>query len=282
MSIVWVCCSSGRPEMLKSKTLQTLANCGFNETLIVCVPHEEMAVYSAALKDHMVILIGAAKGLVKQRKHVRDMWPPGQEMVFIDDDISRIKFLAGDRVHPVANIHALVDTFFQHIHHMDGPLMWGVYPMVNRDWMKMREAVGNCYIVGAFYGIVNDHRLLEPEVDEMEDWARSLAEQKAGRAPVRFEWVGIDTRYFKNAGGMQQERKAEVRMEVCKTLAEKYADIVKIKIRKEGQLDLKCLQKPTYVARELAISAPAESVFLSTPVAEGCEAFSGDGPSDPQ
>jgi len=267
--------------MLKAKTLQTLTNCGFNGNLFVCVPHQEMVEYTRALSEHMVILVGAEKGLVKQRKHIRNMWPPGQEIVFIDDDISRIKFLSDGAVHPVANINALVDMFFQQLHHMETPLMWGVYPMVNRDWMKMREAVGNCYIVGAFYGIINDPRLEEPEVDEMEDWSRSLSEQKAGRPPVRFEWVGIDTRYFKNAGGMQQERKPEVRMTICKSLVEKYPDIVKIKIRKEGP-DLKCLQKPRYLVRTFATSVPETLIVQSTGVAEGCEAFSGGDPSDLQ
>jgi len=269
--------------MLKAKTLQTLANCGFIGTLTVCVPHEELAVYSAALKDHLVILVGAQKGLVNQRKHIRSLWPPGQEIVFIDDDMSRIKFLANGHVHNVGNIHAMADMCFQTIHNMDGPLMWGVYPVVNRGWMKMRESVGNCYVPGGLYGIVNDPRLVEPEVDEMEDWARSLAEQKAGRPPVRFEWIGFVTRCFLGPGHGGMQRTAEERSRVCRELASKYPDIVKIKSRKEG-LDLKCLMKPLYVARELSPETfdPAPSAVQSTPLAEGAAAFSGGDPSGPQ
>jgi len=268
--------------MLKAKTLQTLAACGFTGTLFVCVPHEEMATYSTALANHMVVLVGAPKGLVKQRQHIRNMWPPGQEIVFIDDDISRIKFLADGRVHPVANINALVDMCFQQIHHMEGPLMWGVYPMVNRDWMKMRESVGNCYIPGGFYGIINDPRLVEPEVDEMEDWARCLSEQAAGRPAVRFDWIGFVTRCFLAPGNGGMQRTPQERTRVVTELATKYPTLVRIKNRREG-LDLKCLLKPAYLPRVLAAppsetSAPAESVFLSTPVAEGCEAFSGGDP----
>jgi len=282
MSIVWACCSSGRPEKIKTKTLQTLANCGFVGTLTICVPHEELATYAQALKDHLVILVGAPKGLVRQRSHVRSMWPPGQEIVFIDDDISRIKFLAGGRVHPVANIHALVDMCFQTIHHMEGPLIWGVYPVVNRSWMKMREAIGNCYIPGGFYGIINNPELVEPEVDEMEDWARCLSEQAAGRSPVRFEWIGIMTRCFLPPGNGGMQRTPEERSRVVRELATKYPGLVRIKNRKEG-LDLKPLAKPAYVERVFApeppppqaseTSAPAESVAQATAPAEGCEEF---------
>lgn len=278
MSIVWACCSSGRPEMIKAKTLQTLANCGFTETLFICVPHEEMAAYSTALADRMVILVGAEKGLVKQRKHIRSMWPPGQEIVFIDDDIDRIKFLDNGKVHPVANIHALVDYFFQYIHHIEGPLMWGVYPVINKDWMKMRATHSNCFIVAAFFGIINDPRLEEPEEAEMDDWSRSLAEQKAGRPPVRFDWVGIDTKYFKNAGGLQQVRTMEKHTEMCKVLSAKYPEFVKMKHR-SGRDDLRYINKTTFVERVLPeTSVPAESVALSTQPAEGCEAFSGGDP----
>lgn len=276
MSIVWACCSSGRPEKIKQKTLATLANCGFTGTLFICVPHEEMATYSEALKEHMVILVGAEKGLVKQRKHIRNMWPPGQEIVFIDDDISRLKFLANGRVHNVANIHALVDMCFQTIHHMESPLMWGVYPVVNRSWMKMRQAVGNCYVPGGFYGFINDPRLIEPEVDEMEDWARCLSEQAAGRPPVRFDWIGFVTRCFLPAGNGGMQRTPEERTRVVTALATKYPDIVRIKNRKEG-LDLKNLLKPEYHEQLLAseTSAPSELVVQATVPAEGCESFSG-------
>jgi hypothetical protein len=277
MSIVWACCSSGRPEMIKTKTLLTLANCGFTGDLFICVPHEEVATYTIALKGYPIILIGAQKGLVNQRKHIRSLWPPGQEIVFIDDDISRLKFLAGGKVHPVANINALVDMCFQTIHHLESPLMWGVYPMVNRDWMKMREAIGNCYVPGGFYGIINDPRLEEPEVDEMEDWARCLSEQAAGRPPVRFEWVGFVTRCFLPPGNGGMQRSKEERTRVCQALATKYPDLVKIKSRKEG-LDLKCLKKPAYAARILEISVPSESADQSTPVAEGAEALTGGDP----
>jgi len=250
--------------MLKVKTLTTLTNCGFKGDLIICVPHEEVATYAIALQEYPIILIGAQKGLVNQRKHVRSMWPPGQEIVFIDDDISRLKFLAGGKVHPIANVHALVDMCFQTIHHMETPLMWGVYPVVNRDWMKMREAIGHCYIPGGFYGIINDPKLEEPEVDEMEDWARCLSEQAAGRPPVRFEWIGFVTRCFLPPGNGGMQRSKEERTRVCTALATKYPDIVKIKIRKEG-LDLKCMQKPAYVPRLLEISDPSGSAAQSTP-----------------
>jgi hypothetical protein len=274
MSVVWACCSSGRSSSIAAKTLSALNDVGFIGNLLVCVPHAELPTYTKALEDYPVQVIGAEKGLVKQRKHIRSMFAEGQEIVFIDDDVTRIRVMYGRTIHPITNIHVTVDTLFQCLHNMEGPLMWGCYPMINRDWMKERMSIGNCYVVGAFYGIINDPRLVEPVIDECEDWARSLAEQKAGRAPVRFDWLGIDTRYFKNSGGMQQDRSPAKRRAAVEALVAQYSDIVKLKNRKGGHLDLKALKKPVYLEigplaqpPPTVTAAPAVSASPHTPEA---------------
>ena len=246
MSIVWACCSSGRSDTIVGKTLTTLNDAGFIGTVFVCVPHDELVTYSNALKNYPVILVGAKKGMVNQRKHIRDMWPPGQEIVFIADDVTRIKFLAGGRLHSLTNIHAAVEILFQYIHNMEGPLVWGVYPTINRDWLKTRESIGNVCISTALYGIVNDPRLTEPESDDCEDWARQLSEQAAGRAPVRFDWIGI-----------QRDHLPERSRAACEALVAAYTDIVKLKIQKGTRIDLKPLRRPSYIGREILMTGPA-------------------------
>ena len=224
-----------------------LSRSGFVGSLYVVVPHEEVATYVTALNGAPVhcILIGAQKGLVHQRKHARSLFPGLTEMVFVDDDVTAIKMKLAGQYSRVGNIHAIVDYCFEWLSATNS-VLWGVYPIANGLFMKERLAVGNCYVVGAFYGIINDNRLKEPEVDECEDLVRQLSEQAAGRPPLRFDCFGIETRYFKNAGGMQQDRKKEVRESVVATLVDNYSSIVKLKRRKEGQADVAFLQRPEY------------------------------------
>ena len=256
--------------MICQKTLRMLASSGFQGSLFIIVPHEEVATYTLALADAPVsyILQGAPRGLVKQRKHARSLFPPGQEMVFVDDDITAIKMKVGGGFIKVGAIHNIVDYAFEWLSSTES-LMWGVYPVANAMFMKERLATGNCYVVGAFYGIINDPRLEEPGVDECEDYFRQLTEQAAGRPPLRFECFGVETRYFKNAGGMQLDRKPEVRLSTINTLADTYPTIVRTKKRKDGTPDLKFLQKPRYQA--LLMVAPDLSGGQSTPVVSPVE-----------
>jgi len=252
--------------MLRNKTMRALTAAGFKEELYVIVPHNEVADYVRELAGCPLVhmLQGATRGLVNQRKHARGLFPPGQEMVFIDDDISAIKMKMAGKYELVRNIHAVVDYCFEWLSATPS-LLWGIYPVANGMFMKERLAVGNCYVVGAFYGIINDPRLEEPSVDECEDYSRQLSEQAAGRPALRFEFLGIDTRYFKNAGGMQNDRKPEVRRSVIATLLDTYPQLVKAKNRKDGTPDLAFLQKPEY--KPLLMVAPAVSADQSTPAA---------------
>lgn len=283
MGVVWICCSAGRAGIIGKKTLKTLARAGFQGSLFVIVPHDEIATYTHALSECdepiSCILQGATRGLVNQRKHARSLFPPGQEMVFIDDDITAIKTkLSAAPAEKIGAIHNVVDFCFDWLA-CTGSLLWGVYPVANGLFMKQRICVGNCYVVGALYGIINDPRLEEPMVDECEDYWRQLSEQAAGRPPLRFECIGIETRYFKNPGGMQKDRKPEVRTSVINTLVERYPAIVKWKTRKDGTPDLKFLQKPEY--KPLLMAAPDVSGDQSIPVAAAAELSEQHAPVDP-
>jgi hypothetical protein len=249
MTIVYACCSSGRPQKFCQKTLATLSRGGFKGTLWLCVPYEELEAYSEALDSDKknrvsITLIGAKKGLVNQRKHIRGMLPDRLKILFMDDDIESLKILVNGKLQHVENIEKIVQDCFYRM--PEDRLLWGVYPLTNALWMKERQLSGNCYIVGAFYGCINDPELIEPEEDECEDYARQLSEQSAGRPPVRYEWLGITTRYFKNAGGLQQERSPLKRAAAITALVNHYPDLIQVKTRKDGTPDLKFVLRPNH------------------------------------
>jgi hypothetical protein len=284
MSIAWVCCSSMRSETIMKKTIRTLHRGGVKELLLV-VPYEEEETYIQALQDTPIDLFiqGATKGLVNQRKHARAQFPVGQRIVFIDDDVTAIKILMWERtLNHCTQLDKLADQCFAH----SDCLLWGVYPMCNSLFMKHLYRTGNCYIVGAFYGIINDPRLQEPEIDELEDYERQLSEQKANRPPVRFDWIGIETRYFKNKGGMQQDRTVAKRQSAVLNIEERYPELVKTFHRKDGTADLRFLQKPEIQEQSTAIGSwmaePTSSISQSIHAISHAEFLSLPSPDDPQ
>ena len=261
MSIVWACCSSQRADSILSKTIRTLERGGFQGTLFLVVPHDEVAVYVKALEDAPISIVvqGSPKGLVKQRQTLRNQWPPGQEIVFIDDDVTAIKVWNDGKLKHCQRLHDLVDACFSWAATYDS-LLWGVYPICNALFMKPRMSLNNTYIVGAFYGCINDPRLKEPEIDELEDYGRQLSEQAAGRTVIRYNWIGIETKYFKNPGGMQQARDPATRLAAVNSMEEWYPGLVKSYNRKDGTPDLKFLKKPEYQEQWARVADSVTSV----------------------
>jgi len=237
--------------MLVRKTLATLARGNFQGSLFVVVPSAEIAVYHSALVGSPVhtILMHTEKGLVKQRRFFRGQMLPGTEIVWIDDDLEAIKILNPGGLHHCTRLNDLANFVFESMACRDpsgGCLLAGVYPIANRVWMKPKVTESNSYVVGAMYFSINDERLKEPEADELEDYYRCLSEQAAGRPVLRLNWVGIQTQYWKNEGGMQQERTEAKRHAAVHKMVAEFPELVKAKTRRDGKLDLKFLQQAVY------------------------------------
>lgn len=260
--LVFACCSAGRPDQLVKKTLSTLAKANYNGVLWLVVPHDEVVQYQLAVSGNIItcMIIQSERGLVKQRQKFRSTMLPGTEIVFIDDDVEAIKILMPDGLVPCTNIVGLADFVFSAMaERSEDCLLAGVYPMVNRDWQKQTVSDSNCYVVGALYFCKNDDRLVEPQEDELEDWARALSEQSAGRPVLRFNFIGIQTKYWGNAGGLQATRTDAKRLEMVEKYAMEYSSMVKMVTRKNGKLDLKYLAKSVLAKVTLPTAAPATS-----------------------
>ena len=252
--IHWVCCSSKRSEMFLKKTWKTLQRGKLSKLLYLCVPELEVLAYKTVIPPEANVRIVPApvRGLVQQRLHMRSLLPPYSDIVFIDDDVEAIRILNhnGQHLSGCEDLEALTADLFTKM----GPnsRLWGVYPVANRMWMSPTAYSNNAYIVGAFYGIINHPQLWEPARDECEDYGRQLSEQAEGRDTVRFNWVGIQTNYFRNTGGMQQDRNTKKREEAINLLVKTYPDLVKPHQKKDGTLDLRFLGKPATFVPEMS------------------------------
>lgn len=250
--------------MLVKKTLKTLARGGFTGPLWLVVPEQEMVQYQQAVAGNSIIcmIVTSERGLVKQRKKFRETMLPGTEIVFIDDDVEAIKILTGHGLAHVQNIVSLANYVFEVMAESgDDCLLAGVYPVCNRDWMRASITENNSYVVGALYFCKNDERLNEPDEDELEDHARCLSEQAAGRPVLRFNFVGISTKYWGNAGGMQMTRTDAKRQEMVEQYASQYYGLVKMVTRRNKKPDLKFVSKPS----PTTLTLPAHLTIPSSP-----------------
>ena len=229
-----VVCSAGRVDVLKRQTMALLE---YTEmAVVIVVPYEEVAEYQAAFPERHVV--GAPRGLVKQRAFARTLFTPEEYILFMDDDISRVKALEyTDMLHPIWEaFDDVVESLFIQMEAFQCS-MWGIYPMCNRGWMKQSHTRDMAYIVGAFYRIRNN---IPDEVgdDEAEDFRRQLRLLESGGHCIRFNWIGVQTKYWKgDAGGIQ--RTPAKSLQVFQGLAATYPQYVKMSQTRNGRPNLR-------------------------------------------
>jgi hypothetical protein len=102
------------------------------------------------------------------------------------------------------------------------------------------------FIVGPMWGIINRHRPeLKLTIDEKENAERTLQHWVIDHAVLRFNNIGIETKYYKNKGGMQNEGKnrKEEALKSVYYLHKKYPQITKIYLgKKSGMPEIRMLK----------------------------------------
>jgi hypothetical protein len=257
--------------MLVKKTLATLARGNFQGSLYVVVPSDQLAAYQRAVMGNPVhcIVLHCEKGLTRQRRFFREQMAVDTEIVFIDDDVEAVKLLTPTGLVHCRHVDALAHYVFQTMAFAgEDCYLAGVYPMANRDWMSRSIVRGNAYVVGALYFMRNREEVVDPEEQELEDWSRQLGEQAADRPVLRFNFIGIQTQYFKNKGGLQDTRTGVLRAQVVDHLVATYPTLVKRKVRRDGTPDVAFVTRQQLRWEEAPLPcetvAPSESAAPAT------------------
>ena len=106
------------------------------------------------------------------------------------------------------------------------------------------------FIVGPFWGMINRHRKdLQLTINEKENSERTLQNWVIDGSVLRFNNIGIETKYYKNKGGMQNNstdpnyRKEEA-LKSAHYLHNKYPTLTKLNLsKKSGIPEIKLLRK---------------------------------------
>jgi hypothetical protein len=120
--------------------------------------------------------------------------------------------------------------------------LWGIYPVPNGFFMRAGEpSIDLKYIIGAFWGITNPGiDVLKVTIDDKEDYLRSLIMYVADGGVLRFRDVAPKTAYYKEAGGMQEERTKNRVTKSAEALHRAFPDLTKLNAtKKSGFLELR-------------------------------------------
>jgi hypothetical protein len=191
----------------------------------------EEAVYTATLDPATYSsLIVAVPGMGAVRNFMTDYYSEGQHILFIDDDITDFLTLTDAPF----TLSALIDHGFAECVER-GLRLWGIYPVANRYFMSGGMTDGLTYIVGCFYGCINN-RSIHVTLDDKEDYERTLLYYLADGGVLRYRWVAPLTRYYKNPGGMATTRTMERILESAQILATRYPGLCRLNLTKKSGL----------------------------------------------
>ena len=229
--------SHRRAEMLGQKTLNFLRLSNGPKPTVYVSDEQDLTDYRNLYPDLEICL--APKGIAATRNYVQDIQPLGKKIVYIDDDIIDVYHLDFSTAKPtkykVRDFNALIVEGFRSAERA-GTSFWGVMPTDHTLCMKPLIRRNLTYINGSLYGVVNSR--VSVLQNHLEDFERCLEYWKKEGRLCRLEFVGLLTKYYKNAGGLQETRNEVMTSEAAHRLIEEYPDLCKIRKRKGRWEDL--------------------------------------------
>jgi hypothetical protein len=221
-----------RTTTLVKKTLMMLLKAempGDNITIFVA-SEEEAEMYRQFVIFPVVV---GLPGIHQQRSFIENYYPVGSRVLCVDDDVSKIKMKVQM---PLAQA---VDRMFD-ITAKEGAAMWGINPCSHTLGLKDEYTVGLSYCIGAFQGIIiKDPKLETSPSPFYEDFWRTVkAYQRDGKV-VRFNGLAPVTRYFTEAGGLQEFRTPEGQEQAMKDFKERFPNLCILRQREGKHTDVR-------------------------------------------
>jgi hypothetical protein len=133
----------------------------------------------------------------------------------MDDDINDIITIDDDKFISVNNFEEVVVKGFTDCL-SEGCSLFGFYPVLNKDWMSntFDRTKDFRFIIGSCFGYIN--RGIIRTITEKDDYEFSVLNYIRDKKVLRYNYISIKTKYYKNPGGLQEysNRKEEQQVAV--------------------------------------------------------------------
>ena len=235
-----------RPETLRDKTLTILKayRIPANKITVFVADKEQEKMYRETLKPgtYGKIVVGIV-GMGAIRNFISDYYAIGTPIVNIDDDIKGFLEYDADKPRkekPLKSLLAVIKKGFTECEKA-GACLWGVYPVANGFFMKPKVSTDLKYIIGSFWGCINPGtKEIKITLDDKEDYQRSILYYKADGAIVRLNMVAPISSYYKEPGGMQEERTKQRVEKSARWLVKEYPEFAVLNpSKKSGYMEVR-------------------------------------------
>lgn len=236
-----------RPETLRDKTLATLKHYKIPawKIYVFVASSEEAEIYrKTLLKGTYGTIVIGVPGMAAIRNFITRYFIEGTKILNVDDDIKGfLEYSETAKRHemPLRNLDSFVKNAFKESL-KTGYRLWGVYPVANGFFMKDGPPSTDLkYIIGCFWGIRNPGpKVLTMTIDDKEDYLRSLIMYLVDGGVIRYRNVAPKTAYYKEPGGMQEERTKSRVSSSAIALHKTFPTLTKLNdTKKSGYLELR-------------------------------------------
>ena len=228
-----------RATTLQEKTLTVLHEYGIPKAKIhVFVANkEEYDTYKATLDPayygHLHI---AVPGMAAVRNYITRFFPIGTPIFNMDDDIRGFLEYSATGKRNERRLRSLSDAITRGFAaaRQHGFRLFGFYPVPNGYFMKPGHTTDLRYIIGSVWGIINPGPVLKVTIDDKEDYLRSVIMYVLDGGVIRFNDIAPESAYYKEPGGMQEERTMRRITKSAEAMVKAFPDLVKIKLTKQS------------------------------------------------
>ena len=204
--------------------------------------------YNKLLLNQYKIIIGK-KGIKNIRNFMAKYFKENEKIFYLDDDISYIyevynKIDKNNRKYNKLKLLKNLDEFIKNsfkISEINNITNWGIYPVENPYFMKLKSKNLNNYIsldlkyiMGGFTGVINNHKCEIRTVNDKEDYERSIKYYLKDNGIMRFNNICVRTNCYTEKGGMQIDRTKEKIHNSAIKLLNKYPKLCKLNMTKKS------------------------------------------------
>jgi len=229
-----------RAETLRDKTLTVLQHYRIpvEKIHVFVATKAEYDTYKATLKPdsygHMHI---AEPGMAAVRNFITRHFPVGKAIFNMDDDIRGfIEYSEGAKRNerPLRSLSNAIEAGFAKAR-QSGFRLFGFYPVANGYFMKPGPPTMDLrYIIGSVWGIINPGPVLTVTIDDKEDYLRSVIMYVLDGGVLRYTNIAPQSAYYKEPGGMQEERTMNRIDASARAMVAAFPDLVKINLTKKS------------------------------------------------
>lgn len=229
-----------RHERIGQATLPLLAGAkvDMERVTVFLTDEQEQNRYRPVLRKYGVRAeVGHGLGTAAAHNHIANFYPTATPLVQIDDDVTRFARRVDEKTTAdVEDLPAIIQEGFA----AAGDTLWCIYPVLNPYFMRPRVRGGLLYALGSFFAYVVQNKPHELcTVDHGDDYERSIRFFEARGAITRLDYYAVQSRYWKEPGGLQDIRTPANIEAGLRYITDKWPHLTRMKYNAAGQPNLR-------------------------------------------